>query len=87
LAKPLIQSEIFLSLKTDDIAEAVILWQKLIPYTEKLKQLILLGDRVTQSHCALLFQEIKSDMLKHLQINQTDSLVAEMEKIIHRSLI
>lgn len=80
LAKPLIQSEIFLSLKTDDIAQAVVLWQKLIPYTEKLKQLILLGDKVTQSHCALLFKGIKSDMLKQLQINQTDLLVADMEK-------
>jgi len=38
------------------------------------------GDRVTQSRCTLLFQGIKSEMLKQLQINQTDSLVAEMEK-------
>jgi len=65
----LIQSEIFISLKTNNIAEAVVLWQKLIPYTEKLKQLILLGNRVTQSRCALLFQGIKSDMLKQLQLN------------------
>ncbi len=80
LSHNLPQPEIAISLKTKVLADAVFLWQKLIPYTEKLKQLILLGDRVTQSHSKLLFQGIKSDMLKQLQINQTDSLIAEMEK-------
>lgn len=80
LAKHLPQPEISMSLKTKVLADAVFLWQKLIPYTEKLKQLILLGDKVIKIHCALLFQGIKSDMLKQLQINQTDSLIAELEK-------
>lgn len=74
------QPEIVFSLKTKVLADAVFLWQKLIPYTEKLKQLVLLGDKVTQSRCTLLYQGIKSDMLKQLHINQTDALIADMEK-------
>lgn len=79
-AKSFPHPEVVISLKTKVLADAVFLWQKLIPYTEKLKQVILLGDRVPLSHCTLLFREIKSDMLKQLQLSQTDALIAEMEK-------
>ena len=39
LTKHLPQQEITISLKTKILADAVFLWQKLFPYTEKLKQL------------------------------------------------
>jgi len=69
LTKRLPQPEIAFSLKTEVIADAVAIWQKLIPYPEKLKQLILLGDTVGERECLKLYKGLKSGMLKQLRIH------------------
>ncbi len=80
LSKQSFHSEIVFSLKTKVLADAVYLWQKLIPYTEKLKQLALLSGKFNERQNRLFIKEIKSEMLKKLQLNQIDELVAEMEQ-------
>ena len=79
-ANKLSKSEITISLKTKSIADAVNAWQKLIPYTEKLKQLAYLSDKFNGTQNRLFIEEIKSGMLKKLQLNQIDELVAESEQ-------
>ena len=80
LPENLISSELRFCLRTQNLTTAVIIWDKLQPFVKQLKHLVCISETLENHQIQQYFERIKSSMLKQLQMEHIDQLIAKREK-------
>ena len=73
-------SELRFCLRTQNLTKAVIIWDQLQPFVKQLKHLVCISETLENHQIQQYFERIKSSMLKQLQMEHIDQLIAKREK-------